>query len=305
MTNYISECGYCRETQFTGWYSKSAPHDMYGRVDRDYCDGRPVAYCSEEHRDAADALRESSAAAAAALAELLTAPPAWLPPVDHWEIAEDDGAWLLSASLRGADDLGESRRYHLIERIAAASKLPVEDDGRIVKARFVVDGVQAQVWYLRPIERWIVPEQCATCPTELGAPDVKFVRLGEGRDAPVVCVACRDRMYAAWIRAARNETLVKAREAAAGMFEVEAGERRPMWRVIITDSESPTGVALVCTAEGDDDLHLWANFGNGIERVVDGVWDCCPDTQFDTYSTVLAEYLVELLNADTEAGEQQ
>lgn len=102
-----------------------------------------------------------------------------------------------------------------------------------------------------------------------------------------------------------NDTLVKARELAAAMFEVEAGERRPMWRVIITDSESPTGVAPVCTAEGDDDLHLWANLGNGIERVVDGVWDCCPDPRFDTYSTVLAAYLVELLNADTQAGEQR
>lgn len=101
-----------------------------------------------------------------------------------------------------------------------------------------------------------------------------------------------------------NDRLAKARAAAAAMFEIEAGERRPMWRVIITDSESPTGIAPVCTAKGDDDLHLWANFGDGIERVEDGVWDCCPDPQFDTYSTVLAAYLVELLNADTEAGEQ-
>ncbi|MFG2468684.1 hypothetical protein ACGFXB_24960 [Streptomyces canus] len=306
MTAYISECGYCRETQFTQWYSKHAPHDMYGRVDRDYCDGRPVAYCSEEHRDAADALRESSAAAAAALAELLSTPPAWLPPVDHWEIAEDDGAWLLSASLRGADDFPERRRFHMIEQIAAASKLPVEDDGRLVKARFDVDGVQAQVWYLRPIERWITPERCATCPTKLGAPDVSFVRLGEGRDAPVVCVACRDRMHAAWIRAARNETLVKAREAAGAMFEVEAGERRPMWRVIYTDSESATGVALVCTAEGADDEHHVIDDGSGGSmRDEQGVYDCCPGTQFETYSTVLAAYLVEVLNADTEAGEQQ
>lgn len=305
MTNYISECGYCRETQFTGWYSKSAPHDMYGRVDRDYCDGRPVAYCSEAHRDAADALRESSAIAAAALAELLTAPPAWLPPVDHWEIAEVDGGWLLSASLRGADDFPERRRFHMIEQIAAASGVPVDDDGRLVKAWFAVDGVAAQVWYLRPVERWVVPEQCATCPTELGSPGVAFVRLGKGRDAPVVCVACRDRMHAAWIRGARNETLAQARAAAAAVFEAEVGERRPMWRVVITDSESPTGVALVCTADGvDDEHHVIADYPGGPIRDDAGVYDCCPSTQFETYSTVVAAYLVELLNADTEAGEQ-
>lgn len=302
MTAYISECGFCRETQFTTWYSKRAPHDMYGRVDRDYCDGRPVAYCSEEHRDAADALRESSAAAAAALAELLTAPPAWLPPVDHWEIAEDDGAWLLSASLRGADDFPERRRFHMIEQIAAASGLPVEDDGRIVKARFVVDGVQAQVWYLRPIERWVVPEHCATCPTKLGAPDVSFVRIGEGREAPVICVACRDRMHAAWIKSAANDTLAPARAAARELLLDEAGEHRPAWRVIITDSESPTGVAPVCTAAGDDDEHKLVALGCGPFRDEEGVYDCCPTPQFETYSTILAPYLVELLNADTEGG---
>lgn len=99
-----------------------------------------------------------------------------------------------------------------------------------------------------------------------------------------------------------NVTLTKAREAAAAMFEVEAGGPRPQWRVVITDSESPTGIAPVCAAEGDDDLHLWANFGDGVVRVDDGVWDCCPAPQFDTYSTVLAAYLVELLNADMAHG---
>lgn len=59
MTAYISECGYCHETQFTQWHSKRAPRDRYGRVDRDYLDSQPVAYCSEEHRDAADALYDA------------------------------------------------------------------------------------------------------------------------------------------------------------------------------------------------------------------------------------------------------
>ncbi|MDV6290281.1 hypothetical protein R2F25_30180 [Streptomyces sp. UP1A-1] len=101
-----------------------------------------------------------------------------------------------------------------------------------------------------------------------------------------------------------NDALVKARDAVRAMFEQTVGERRPQWRVIFTDSESPTGVAPVCTAEGDDDLHLWADLGNGFSRVDDGVWDCCPSLQFETYSTVLAAYLVELLNADAEDGAQ-
>lgn len=57
MTAYISACGYCRKTGFTNWYSKSAPHDAYGRVDLGFMDSQPVAYCSEEHRDIADAIR--------------------------------------------------------------------------------------------------------------------------------------------------------------------------------------------------------------------------------------------------------
>lgn len=103
-----------------------------------------------------------------------------------------------------------------------------------------------------------------------------------------------------------NETLAKAREAAADMFEAEVGERCPMWRVIYTDSESPTGVALVCTASDEFDLHDEIPIeGHGLARDEQGVYDCCPGTQFETYSTVLAAYLVEVLNADTEAGEQQ
>lgn len=57
MTAYISACGYCRKTGFTNWYSKSAPHDTYGRVDLAFMDSNPIAYCSEEHRDTADLIR--------------------------------------------------------------------------------------------------------------------------------------------------------------------------------------------------------------------------------------------------------
>ncbi|WP_327725770.1 hypothetical protein [Streptomyces europaeiscabiei] len=101
-----------------------------------------------------------------------------------------------------------------------------------------------------------------------------------------------------------NDTLLQARDAAAYMFEAGAGERRPMWRVIITDSESPTGIAPVCTAERGDALHMILDYPGGPIRDEEGVYDCCPWPQFDTYSTILAAYLVELLNADTEAEEK-
>lgn len=102
-----------------------------------------------------------------------------------------------------------------------------------------------------------------------------------------------------------NVTLTAAREAASDLFEIEAGDRRPQWRVITTDTYSETGVALTCTAEGVDDLHdvIAVNDGSGDTMRDDhGVYDCCPGRQFETYSAVLAEYLVELLNADMAHG---
>lgn len=57
MSTRISACGYCHKTEFTSWYSQSAPRNRHGVIDRDFLDSQPVAYCSEEHRDAADAER--------------------------------------------------------------------------------------------------------------------------------------------------------------------------------------------------------------------------------------------------------
>lgn len=57
MSTRIGVCGYCHKTEFTSWYSQSAPRNRYGVIDRDFLDSQPVAYCSEEHRDAADAER--------------------------------------------------------------------------------------------------------------------------------------------------------------------------------------------------------------------------------------------------------
>lgn len=74
------------------------------------------------------------------------------------------------------------------------------------------------------------------------------------------------------------------------------------WRVIITDSESPTGVAPVCTGPQSDALHMIDDYPGGPKYDEDGVYDCCPWPQFDTYSDATAAYVVALLNAD--AGEE-
>jgi hypothetical protein len=98
-------------------------------------------------------------------------------------------------------------------------------------------------------------------------------------------------------------TLDNARRAAREQLLVETGERRPLWRVIVTDSESPSGVAPVCAAEQSEALHEIVDYPGGPLRDDQGVYDCCPWPQFETYSPVLAAYLVELLNADAEVGE--
>jgi hypothetical protein len=96
-----------------------------------------------------------------------------------------------------------------------------------------------------------------------------------------------------------SENLAKARAAVAPLITHDTGDR-PRWRVIHTDSESPSGVALACTGENSDALHMIDDYPGGPIRDEEGVYDCCPWPQFETYSPVLAAYLVELLNADAE-----
>ncbi|MGX1116344.1 hypothetical protein RKD37_001707 [Streptomyces ambofaciens] len=134
---------------------------------------------------------------AAALASLLDTAPSWLPQVDHWEIAEDTDTWILSGQLAG--DPREAEAFRLLAPVIERAPSAHSDDGRLVKVPFEWDGVPGQVWYLRPVERWIVPERCASCPTLLADAGNQFVRLG-GRGAPVICVPCRDRMHEAWVR---------------------------------------------------------------------------------------------------------
>lgn len=95
--------------------------------------------------------------------------------------------------------------------------------------------------------------------------------------------------------------LARLRQAAFDQLASETGHGLSTWRVIITDSESPTGVALTCTSGSD--LHVLPYYPGGPIRDEDGVYDCCPDTQFETYSTSLAAYLVALLNSDARIAE--
>ncbi|WCN06008.1 hypothetical protein [Streptomyces sp. M92] len=136
---------------------------------------------------------------ATALASLLDTAPSWLPQVDHWEIAEDSNTWILSGQLAG--DPREAEAFRLLAPMMERAPSAHSDDGRLVKVPFEWDGVTGQVWYLRPVDRYVVPERCATCATPLADAGNQFVRLG-GRGAPVICVPCRDRMHEAWVREA-------------------------------------------------------------------------------------------------------
>lgn len=237
----------------------------------------------------------NASTAAAALAALLDDAPAWLPPVDHWEVAQDGDRWIVQGQLATDDNtLGEGAAYRLLGSIVEQTGQQLTDDGRLIRAEFTHFGFPMNVWYLRPILRWIVPEQCATCPTKLGAPDVRFVRLGEGdRQAPVICVPCRDRMQASWVLSQRSP-LVAARTAAREVLLADTGEKRTMWRQCFTETDGglhPNAVAPVCL----DDEH---------DADDPTVYVCCPDTVVEVESHVFGAYLVELLNADAEVGEQ-
>jgi hypothetical protein len=133
---------------------------------------------------------------AAAIERLLSEP--WMPRVSHWEIATTDGMWGAHAEL---DVASEAPAYQLLRRLADAVESKLADDGRLITVKFTEAdyNVPVRVWWLRPVLRWVVPETCATCPTALCDPGVPFVRLGEGREAPVICVPCRDGMHAAWL----------------------------------------------------------------------------------------------------------
>ncbi|MCQ6250863.1 hypothetical protein [Streptomyces malaysiensis] len=138
----------------------------------------------------------------------------WLPPALHWEIATTDGVWGAHCEI-AADTVSEA--YRLLCSIASAHDSEVGDNGHLLTVDFVYDEVPVRAWWLRPVTRYVVPEQCATCPTKLSGAGVSFVRLGAGREAPVVCVPCRDRMHARWVGgdAARDAEVLREAAGAA------------------------------------------------------------------------------------------
>jgi hypothetical protein len=140
-----------------------------------------------------------AARAAEALNNLTYIPPTFLPPIVHWEIHQDEQGIQINGQLADETRNGSD----VLAAVAAAAPKGQLDNGsdRILRANFVWIDIPVSIWWMPPILRWIVPPACATCPTELGAPDVPFVRLGTGQDAPVICIPCRDLMHQRWITA--------------------------------------------------------------------------------------------------------
>lgn len=66
------------------------------------------------------------------------------------------------------------------------------------------------------------------------------------------------------------------------------------WRVIITDTYGPTGVAPVCKHQNDVTKH---STGDGYGKVVDtnGVYDCCPGPHIETWSEEAARIVADKL----------
>lgn len=129
------------------------------------------------------------------------------------------------------------------------------------------------------------------------AAGVILAALTQNRTAAGIALALESAGMLA-VPPAPNDPLAKVRNTAFQELLRDTGERRPMWRVIITDSESPTGLAPVCAGERSNALHMIDDYPGGPQRDEDGVYDCCPYPQIETYSTVWAEYLAGLLNAE-------
>lgn len=154
----------------------------------------------------------SAHTAASALLDLLDTRPDWLPTVTSWELFQEaDGGHSLNGGLPDADQMQGG--YERLQWIAAAFDGGMfQDDGSHYWARFQWDGVQFGLYQFRPVQRWIVPATCATCPAPLsGEPGAAFVRVGDGRDAPVICVPCRDEMHRRWLTEHRPDAPTTAR----------------------------------------------------------------------------------------------
>lgn len=68
-----------------------------------------------------------------------------------------------------------------------------------------------------------------------------------------------------------------------------------MWRVIVTDSEGPTGIAPVCPDQ-DDPKRGHASPFDGEPSAADWVFDCCPQPHIECHSATVAAEVVRMLN---------
>ena len=68
------------------------------------------------------------------------------------------------------------------------------------------------------------------------------------------------------------------------------------WRVVIIESEGPTGIAPVCPLQvHPDGMHVLPP-GGPYRYNTAGVYDCCPGPRIDTYAPGYAREIVRMLN---------
>lgn len=141
----------------------------------------------------------TASSAALAVADLIDEAPPWLPPVDHWELFRDGDTYEVNGNL----DTQVLGAFQLLKGLHFAPLGRFEDDGKSAKGRFQWNGVQFMIYRVHQGTTWTTPETCLTCPTKLAGTKNAFVRIGDawlGQGAAVICVPCRDRMHADWIR---------------------------------------------------------------------------------------------------------
>lgn len=84
-----------------------------------------------------------------------------------------------------------------------------------------------------------------------------------------------------------------ARRTAAEFLRQTTGDDRPEWRsTFLGTAHEPNAIGPVCTDEGH------------VESEDPSAFECCPEPII-AVDPPLVDYLVALLNADREAGEQQ
>jgi hypothetical protein len=96
------------------------------------------------------------------------------------------------------------------------------------------------------------------------------------------------------------ERLVTVRSAQWRNTVEDAEDGDPWWRVVITDSESMTGLAPICVRQDERESPHDHGDEVGLSSAdrfdLTGVYDCCPEPHIETYSVSTAAFLVEVMN---------